>query len=337
MKSPVKAILASALLAGGIQACAPPADSSEHADALTLHLASWNIANLYHREGRSIPGRRLTRNRDDYQRLAEYARRLEADVVALQEVNSVAAVQRIFPADEWRVFMSARRQADFRACGAAPRCDTDGIYTAFAVRRGIEVRVMAPGDALGVTRDAAAPDSRSLRWGTDIEIRHGETRLRLLSVHLKSGCARGRLDPPRGGARLRDPDCEALARQRNPLDAWIDAREHAGEAFAVIGDFNRAFDVHGEGDHFWQRIDDGEPSGAQLYRLPYKRESPCWKDAPPARHYRQPIDFLVFGQKAWQWVRRDSFGWLNYAPEHAPRWRRLSDHCAIRVQLDLPG
>jgi hypothetical protein len=49
--------------------------------------------------------------------------------------------------------------------------------------------------------------------------------------------------------------------------------------FAVPGDFNRAFDVHGQGDHLWQEIDDGDPAGLDLWRLPFRQESECWRGA----------------------------------------------------------
>jgi hypothetical protein len=53
--------------------------------------------------------------------------------------------------------------------------------------------------------------------------------------------------------------------------AWIDAATVGTVPFAVPGDFNRAFDVHGQGDHLWQEIDDGDPAGLDLWRLPFRQ------------------------------------------------------------------
>ena len=72
-----------------------------------------------------------------------------------------------------------------------------------------------------------------------------------MSVHLKSGCAYGRLD-----GRVKRRQCRLLVRQRGILEAWIDARARAGEGFVLLGDFNRQLDQ--PRDDFWAAIDDGE-------------------------------------------------------------------------------
>ena len=78
-----------------------------------------------------------------------------------------------------------------------------------------------------------------------------------------------------------------------PLEAWIDARWREGTPLVVLGDFNRAMDRHGPRDHLWRALDDGDPPGLKLYRLPNGRESACWRGT--SRHHRHPIDFFVFG------------------------------------------
>ena len=102
----------------------------------------------------------------------------------------------------------------------------------------------------------------------------------------------------------------------------------------MLGDFNRAFDVHGQNDHFWQEIDDGNPPGLDLWRLPFRRESDCWRGT--GGHHPQPIDFLVFDDRAWQLVDQDSFTQATYDAADQDEARHTpSDHCPIAVDLNL--
>ena len=62
--------------------------------------------------------------------------------------------------------------------------------------------------------------------------------------------------------------------------------------------------MHGQGDHLWQAIDDGDPRGLDLWRLQFRQESDCWRGAD--NHHPQPIDFLVFDDRAWRLVDQGS-------------------------------
>jgi hypothetical protein len=114
-------------------------------------------------------------------------------------------------------------------------------------------------------------------------------------VHLKFGCRGGSLENPT------DPDCVTLAAQRAPLEAWIDEAAQELVPFVILGDFNRRIDRFGRDDHLRGEIDDGDPSGLDLWRLPFNRESDCNPSFP------QPIGFLAFDGRAWQWVDEDSY------------------------------
>jgi hypothetical protein len=146
-----------------------------------------------------------------------------------------------------------------------------------------------------------------------------------LSVHLKSGCHGGSLEPP-----SRD-NCITLAAQRAPLEAWIDAAALGQVPFVILGDWNRRFDVHQERDHIWQAIDDGEPAGLDLWRLPFKRDSQC------EFGFTDPIDFLLFDDRVWPLVDEASFAEVLYGDIWDLQRRTLSDHCPIAVTLAWPG
>ena len=148
----------------------------------------------------------------DLDRLRDFAAGLPADVFALQEVDGPAVAGRLFPG--WSSCFTAR--ANVQNVG-------------FVIRPGIPHRCNDDYRALGLPED-------DVRWGADLTLYPGSGReLRLLAVHLKSGCNRDLLTS--------DTDaCRMLQRQVPVLEAWIDARAAEGARFAVLGDFNRRFD-----------------------------------------------------------------------------------------------
>ena len=291
---------------------APAPTGRPPAPAEWLRIATWNLNLLHWRTGgavwRGAPARRNT----DYRTLARYARNLNADVIAFQEVNGPRAAARVFPPRDYSLHISGRHDPRY-----------DDIYNGFAVRKGRFDRVVARNyAALGI----GSGSRYSLRWGVDLTVSRDGRRLRLLNVHLKSRCFSKSLKAPR------DRHCRKLARQVAPLESWIDARWREGAPFVVLGDFNRAFDRHGRHDHLWRAIDDGDPSGLKLHRMPARQESACWRGT--RRHHRHPIDFFVFGARAWQRVDKASFRQVVWTARDADVHRGLpSDHCPIAIDL----
>ena len=118
---------------------------------------------------------------------------LDADVVALQEVDGPDAARLVFP--------------DYQFCfSGRVAVQNNG----FAIRRGLPF--------------ACAPDLTDLsmnddvRRGVELRLFPGTPQeLRLLSVHLKSGCARDPLDSTRAELRrARAPGTGARALDRRP-------------------------------------------------------------------------------------------------------------------------
>ena len=299
--------------AGGSPAGAnPPPAGTPPAPAEWIRIATWNLNLLHWRTGRALWRGAVARNDEDYATLARYARVLDADVVAFQEANGPRAAARVFPSRNYALYFSGRYD---------PR--DDDIYNGFAVRKDrfdhVEKRDY---EALGLGSRSRYP----LRWGVDLTVRRDGQSLRLLNVHLKSKCFARSLENPR------DRHCRKLARQVEPLESWIDARWREGVPFVVLGDFNRAVDRHGRRDHLWGAIDDGRPPGLKLHRLPAGREPACWRGT--SRHHRHPIDFFVFGARAWQRVDEASFRQIVWTDRDAdPRRGLPSDHCPISVDL----
>ncbi len=245
---------------------------------------AWNIANLHHEIDEHLPGRpnAPARSQDDFDRIARIIEDLNPDIVALQEVNGPAAVRRVMREGDWEVVVADRFEEDL-----AEGRDTDHIHTAVAVRKNSPAFFIA-GDTvaeIGVPQ-LQNGETRPTRRGTQVlvELPNGEP-LQLMSVNLKSACHNGSLEPPRTDA------CRTLAKQREPLEAWIDELREEGTPFIIAGDWNRRIDLHGPGDHIWEELDDGEPFPLDLIRFPEGIASPCLKGRPD--HFPDPIDFIV--------------------------------------------
>ena len=289
-----------------------PAPGRPPAPPEWIRIATWNLNLLHWRTGGALWRGAVARSDEDYRTLARYVRVLDADVIAFQEVNGPRAASRIFPPRDYTLHFSGRYDSRY-----------DDIYNGFAVRRGRFDRVVKRDhEALGL----GSTSRYQLRWGVDLMVARDGRRLRLFNVHLKSKCFSKSLRSPRSRP------CRTLARQVEPLEAWVDARWREGVPFVVLGDFNREMDRHGERDHLWAAIADDDPSGLELHRLSAGRDPACWRGT--SRHFRYPVDFFVFDARAWKRVDAGSFRQVVWADADAdPRRGLPSDHCPIAVDL----
>jgi endonuclease/exonuclease/phosphatase family metal-dependent hydrolase len=313
--------------AAALAALLLPALAAAQVDS--LRLATWNLEWLiapeeFDRlaarcggpppgESRSVPcdlvERGSRRSAADFAKLRDYARRLDADVIALQEVDGPEAARLVFP--------------DYAFCFTR-RVHVQNV--GFAVRAGLPFRCTDYPE-LGL------PDSR-VRWGADLTLFPGtEAQMRLLSVHLKSGCHR---DPLTSDW----PACATLAEQVPVLEAWIDARARERMPFAVLGDFNRRFadersrarDRAGRLQAMWPELDDADPPEADLTNATRKRRG---ARCSPGDGHEVAIDHIVLSRSAAQWLVPGSVQRIAYSGADARRFR-LSDHCPVAVTIDLP-
>ena len=251
---------------------------------------------------------RFERSTRDFATLARYARQLDADVIALQEVDGIEAARLVFPGYEFCFSRSRHLQ-----------------NTGFAIRPGLPKQCGPDLVALSLTD--------TVRRGAELILFPGEPReMRLLSVHLKSGCKGKSLASG-------DKSCGTLARQVPILEGWIDSQAGAHRPFAVLGDFNRplleergpARSAAGQLLQIWPEIDDGEPPEAVLRNV---AEGQVFRNCVPGQGHSTFIDHIVLGKRLAAARIANSFERVTFSAADA-RHARLSDHCPIAVRLAI--
>jgi endonuclease/exonuclease/phosphatase family metal-dependent hydrolase len=268
--------------------------------AAELKLATWNIAWLTLRDA-ELPRDQIQRRPADLALLAGYARRLDADIIALQEVDGPEAAAPVFDPKVYAFFFPA--EDDLQRAG-------------FAVRHSLRVTQNPDLAALDLYPRAR----HSLRRGTDITVHADGQRLRLLSVHLKAGCRDGKLERS-------ERECETLTQQTEILAGWVAARQAEGIPFALAGDFNRTLSHPRDG--MLRALTAAGP----LSRTTEGISNPCWSGPRGGRAF---VDHILLGGPARRWLVPDSLRVMVYG-ERGGQWRdRLSDHCPVSVRLRTP-
>jgi len=273
--------------------------SANDLQARSWKIATWNLDWLTLRPhgDPALPDNVHPRRDADLLRLRAYADRLNADVVAFEEVDGLAAAARVF--DPARYTLLTIHEDVVQQVGVA-------------VRRDITVTQNADVTALDVEPDAP----HRLRNGLDATLVFPNgTALRILAVHLKTGCHTDRLS---GSTR---PQCVLLARQITPLAGWVGARQAEGGAYAVLGDFNRVMDTPEE-------LSASVQSAGDVVRVTAKQADPCWDGG-------AFIDHIFLGGTARAWLVPGSLRVMTYRFDDERDRARLSDHCPVSVSLFL--
>lgn len=284
-----------ALLAAVLAATLPVA-----AMAQDIKIASWNMGWLSLRASEingpnADPKRAIYQRTDeDFAKLRGYAVKLDADIVALQEVDTVEAAAKVFDPNEYTVILGD--ETDFQRAG-------------WAIRKSVKFTRMPDLTAL----DLLDGKPRSLRKGVDVVFHLPSGDLRALAVHLKSGCF---------SPKSQNDACPVIAEQMPILSKWIDARQAEGTSLLVAGDFNRRLR---DEDPLWKVLDNG-PSPLKLATA--GKANHCW-----AGEYPHFIDQIILGGPVARRAKEGSFGVLVYAETSRDDKKRVSDHCPVSIEI----
>lgn len=268
------------------------------ARAAPFKLTTWNLdwLTLRPQGDASLPDDVTVRKPADFARLHWYAAALKPDIVAVEEVDGPAPLEKLFSPSDYTLLFTH---------------DDVVQRVGLAVRHGIAVRQNPDLTAL----DVYPPDARfALRSGLDATLTFpGGEKLRVLAVHLKTGCWDRKLS-------YHTRACRTLRDQLRVLEPWVAARAAEHVAFAVMGDFNRDMDGR---DTFLAGLDGAAP----LVNTTAGFADPCWGGD-------RFIDHILLGGPARGWLVPGSMRVLVYKETDPALKDAISDHCPVSVLLN---
>jgi endonuclease/exonuclease/phosphatase family metal-dependent hydrolase len=298
-----------------------------------LTVCTWNIEHLAARNNTGCRPRKDS----DYQALKNFAAALQADIIAFQEVENLAAAERVFDPSVYQVEISGRPDIDLGRCSGNNQHRTMQ-RVGFAIRKDLEKKHGVVYERLLDVPSLASMPSE--RWGVHIRLQSTVTPLRqldLFCVHLKSGCWYKPLKYSGNNS-----SCNRLAEQVPRLEAWMDTLAAVHAEFIVLGDLNRQLDLLG--DPVWEALDDSEVctwerpatglwhcrrGTARFNRIADLERARSGRKHPYPRNRRYPfaVDHIIMSAGADQMA-------IEKSAQFVRDGQKLSDHSPLVMKLE---
>ncbi|WP_163920550.1 endonuclease/exonuclease/phosphatase family protein [Photobacterium sp. Alg240-V54] len=285
--------------------------STSYAQSFTL--MSWNMQWLSLNSTSPV-----VRSEADYQALQQIFTSHSPDILAFQEVDSVAALYRVINRQHYNIYFSSRmnnHQDSFKK---------NNQYTGFAVKKAIVVdnlddlsQLSTPTIATGGT----AYFNNKLRYGSVINIIIDNQPITLLNLHLKSGCFSGKQL-----AQQQRRACKTLAQQLKLIKQWIHTQQAVSTALIIVGDFNHRITSN---HNFINKITDNP---IRLHHISASIKANCTvKLATKVSQYRTYTN-LIDHLFATTNVKVLSQHQIQYNKQQLSQFT-LSDHCPLLFRL----
>ncbi|TDF41475.1 endonuclease/exonuclease/phosphatase [Alteromonadaceae bacterium M269] len=272
--------------------------------ATSLTVTTWNTEHLAY----PLTDGCRPRSSEELARLKAYVESLDSDIVGLQEVASVEAVQQLFPKKDWTVYLSERPDNEPYTCRDSGANSTQQ-KVAFAVRNNQKV-------VGSKSLSEFALDRRGLRYGLELTIDTPSGNMTLLNVHMKSGCF---VDDY---TRSDTDACQTLAKQVVFLDQWVEQKESQKTPYMILGDFNHRLSAP------YNKLtrtlsNNSDNSASNLYNTTEDLIG-CHP------YYPAPIDHIFVGNMPESGLE---FNAKTHHYENMEPDAMLSDHCATSVEI----
>ena len=281
----------------------------------TLTLTTWNIEHLAEKSGTGCK----PRSDKDYDALRDFAKGLQADVVALQEVESKAAVHRVFPRSSWNVVMSSRRNSKTYICRGSERRSTQQ-KVAIAIRKGVRFNKAPSLSRIGLGQPG-------LRHGVVVDLLDTKPKTRVLALHLKSGCFTNDYHSPNQNKSYQVKSCNTLQKQVPILLKWAKSElATSGRSVVMLGDFNHQ--LADSGNVLWRELTGVTSGSKETLTNAMAKKRGCHP------RYPKPIDHILMGPLAYDDYVTNSVT-VHYfgSPQTMTKQTMLSDHCPISIKL----
>lgn len=276
--------------------------------AQDLVVATWNVEHLAFPIDKGC----RPRTEEELAGLKQYAKSLNADVVALQEVASIKAISQLFPQDKWQLYLSDRPDSQSYDCRKTGFKSTQQ-KVGFAVRKGIEVEKL---DSL----EAFSLDSPGLRHGLEITLDTDFGPMTVLNVHMKSGCFVDNY------TRKDSKSCKRLAKQVKVLDRWVEEQEAEQTPYIILGDFNHRLSA--PYNHLRREITTNSNGSDSTLINATEDLIGCHA------YYPAPIDHIFLGNT--EKLNLSTKGQFHNFKNMDPK-AMLSDHCALSLEIKGPA
>ncbi|MGO2013226.1 MAG: HAD family acid phosphatase [Pseudoalteromonas sp.] len=267
-----------------------------------LKVATWNVEHL------AFPidtGCRI-RTPNEIAAMKVYAKNLNADIIALQEVDSKSALQQIFSEDDWQLIMSTRADSPAYTCRQTGASSTQQ-KVAFAVKKSVPVLNVTPVEQLALAR-------AGLRYGLQITVNTQQGPTDILNVHMKSGCF---VDDY---LKSDSPACKTYAKQAPVLNNWIEKRENSSTPYIILGDFNHRISAP------YNRLTRTLLNDTRSASITTSQLLGCHE------RYPAPIDHIIVGGIDDKNIAKSA---QVHKYKNMDDKAMLSDHCAVSVSVSL--